>query len=170
MFRFRREYDKKRQALVNQRTAFDARYNVMQNKLFDKVISDDEFSEKRKEVVAELKRIDGKLSDLERSREVKIDEAQAILLFTRDIYRSYQKASPTLKRHMLGFFWSRFEVSDGVIITSTPSLLFAELLKLKQAIFRKSEIKKHKKPNESKKVILRDLWLRELDSNQRPIA
>jgi len=43
-----------------------------------------------------------------------------------------------LKREYLGFFWGRFEVADGLIIKSVPSLLFAELLKLEQA-YQKDE-------------------------------
>ncbi len=159
----RKGYDKKKQGLINQRTAFDRRRKVMEDKLFDGVIGDDDFKKNRAEVMAEIQRIEVKLSDLEKSREVRVDEAEQILRFTKNIYDAYQKASPDLKRHYLGFFWSRFEVSDKVIITSTPSLLFAELLKLKHAIFRRSETQKHKGLNRSNKVILGGLRLRMLN-------
>ena len=166
----RKDYDQKRQALINQRTAFDARRKVMEDKLFDGVISDEEFTERRKEIVEELQGIEGRLSDLERSREVKVDEAQEILRFTKDIHQAYRQASPTLKRHYLGFFWKKFEIGDGVIIKSHPTLLFDELLKLKQAFFKHEENTKAEIANVSSAVIIMNTELPGQDSNLRPIA
>lgn len=166
----RKEYDQKRQALINQRTAYDARRKAIEDKLFDRVITDDVFTERRKEILTELNSVESQLLDLEKSREVRVDEAQEILLFSTDIHKAYQKASPTLKRHYLGFFWQKFEVEDGVIIKSHPTLLFAELLKLKHAILKTSEIEKPKGANISNKVILSLTGLREQGSNLRPIA
>jgi len=159
----RKEYDQRHQALINQRTAFDARRKTMEDKLFDGVISDDEFKERRGEVGKELRSIEGQLLELERGRDIKLDEAQEILLFAKDTYKAYEQASPTLKRHFLGFFWQRFEVTDGVIIKSTPTLLFAELLKLKQAYYKTTESKNSKGIIENKSVILTNVELRMLN-------
>ena len=166
----RKEYDQKRQALVNQKTAYEAREASMMEKLFEKVITNDDFTEQRKGITSELKRIDGQMMDLEKSKEVRIDEAKEILHFTNDIYNAYVQSSPTLKRQYLGFFWQKFEVEAGVIIKSHPTLLFAELLKLKQVSLKTPEIEKPKEYNDSNKVIISMTRLRRQGSNLRPIA
>ena len=43
-----------------------------------------------------------------------------------------------MKKQYLGFFWERFEIADGLIIKSVPSILFDELLKLEQ-VYQKTE-------------------------------
>ena len=114
--------------------------------------------------------IDGQMMDLEKSKEVRIDEAKEILHFTNDIYNAYVQSSATLKRQYLSFFWQRFEVEAGVIIKSHPTLLFAELLKLKQVSLKTPEIEKPKEYNDSNKVIISMTRLRRQGSNLRPIA
>ena len=64
------------------------------------------------------------------------DIAQDILLLSRDIYKAYKKASFNLKRQILSFFWERFEVANGVILTSVSSPLFEELLKAERAFYK----------------------------------
>lgn len=126
-------YDRNRQGLINRRSAYESRRRVTEDKLFDGTLTDDDFKRLRAEIKKEIDAIDSELAELESHKEVKMDIAEEILLLTRDIYKSYTQASPKLQKSYLGFFWDRFEVSDGLIIKSYPSKIFAELLKLKQA-------------------------------------
>ena len=70
---------------------------------------------------------------LKNEREVDIDVVQEVLLLTRDIYSAYTKAPFDLKRQYLSFFWERFEVYGGVILSAVPAPLFEQLLEAEQA-------------------------------------
>ena len=134
----RKTYEDKRKGLVNQRTALEIKRKMAEEKLFANVISDGDFTRIKKEISEDIENIDARLGELEQQRNVNVDIAQEILNLTRNIYDAYQKASPKLKRQYLGFFWDKFEVADGLIIKSTPSILFDQLLKLEQA-YQKNE-------------------------------
>ncbi|MEK7610526.1 MAG: recombinase family protein [Patescibacteria group bacterium] len=114
----RQDYDRKKRECINQRTAFEAKRKTAEDKLFAGVITDDDFTRVRQEITKEIESVDFRLAELEKGRNVNVDIAQEVLSLTRNIYDAYQKASTNLKRHYLGFFWDRFEVTDGLIIKS----------------------------------------------------
>jgi site-specific DNA recombinase len=135
----RQKYEARRQGLVNRRTALEHRRKVAEDKLFSNVISDEDFTRVRQEINAGLAQIDDELIRLEDQRELNVDIAQEILLFTRDISKAYGKASHDLKRGLLLFFWDHFEVLNGVIVKSVPSLLFDALLHFEKAFYRNDD-------------------------------
>ena len=153
-FERRENYENKRQSLVNQRTAWEAKRKTAENKLFERILSDEDFTRVRNEINTELGNIAQMLSELENQRETNVDIAQEILLFTKDIYKTFKKASFQLKRHHLGFFWSRFEIYDKVIIKSVPSPLFQELLNLKQVAYKLPNFEKLVENNKNNEVII----------------
>jgi site-specific DNA recombinase len=167
----RKVYDSKRKNLVNQKTAFETKRALAEKKLFDGVISDDDFKRIRQEITDELTKIDGRMIELEREREVNVDVAQQVLNLSRNIYDAYDKASPKLKRQYIGFFWDNFEISDGVIIKSNLSLLFAKLLELEKAFCKNQDSENVIKSNDyvgiPSVINSYDLCAR-LGSNQRP--
>ncbi len=134
----RKIYDNKRQSLINQRTSFEAKRRSAEDELISKTLTRDAFTRINNELLEELESIDNRLIDLEKSRNVNIDISKEILSLTENIYETYKKAPPILKKQYLNFFWDRFEVADGLIIKSVPSALFEELLRLEQA-YQKSE-------------------------------
>lgn len=153
-FERRKTYENKRQSLVNQKTAWEAKRKIAENKLFEGIISDDDFTRIRSEINAELNNVAQRLNELEGEREINVDIAQEILSFTKDIYKSFKKASFQLKRHYLGFFWNRFEIYDKVIIKSVPSPLFEELLKLNQISYKLPDFKNPIENNNYGEVII----------------
>jgi len=134
----REQYDAKRQNLINKKTALELKRKNAEDKLLNGILPDEDFTKIRGQINLEINEIEEKLFDLENKQDVKIDVAQEILRFTENIYRTYTKAPDFLKRHYLSLFWDRFEVADGLIIKSVPSLLFRELLTLQQ-VFLKTE-------------------------------
>ena len=161
----RKDYDNKRQGLVNQKTAFEARMRVAEDKLLSKTISDDDFTRIRDELKMELTRIDDKIIQLQRGKDVDVDMARQIIGLTNNLYETYKVASPTLKRLLLGFFWEKFEVQDGIIIKSVSSVLFDELIKLEKAFLKneKTEI-----PSDNNKIIKTDQRCGMGESNSPP--
>jgi hypothetical protein len=160
----RKQSDSKRQSIVNRKTAIEARKRVMEDKLLDGLIQDDDFTERRKEFNTEIADIENELEDIRSKQDLKIDIAQEVLSFSKDINKAYKKASPTLKRHYLSFFWQKFEVFDGVIIKSHPTLIFSELLKLEKLLQKPIEEPKPKKAKVSNGIIISNVRLPQLDS------
>ena len=151
----------KKQSLINQRTALEAKKRVAQEKLIEKVLSNDEFIKIKKEIDENLGRIEERIQNEENNEYLSADILEEILKFSQNIYETYMKAPQHLKRHYLSFFWNKFEVAEGVIIKSYSSLLFEELLALKQAHL--NNIKNEKTPENkgSSSVILRRALLPE---------
>lgn len=134
----RKIYEDKKKTLVNQKTAFETKRTIAEEKMFNGIISDADLKRILGEIAEGLENIDSRIHKLEKERGLNVDIAQQVLNLSRDIYDSYEKASFKLKREYLGFFWEKFEVIDGLIIKSVPSPLFSELLKLEK-VFYKSE-------------------------------
>jgi site-specific DNA recombinase len=160
----KQEYDTKRQGLINQRAAFEARRKVARDKLLTGIISDADYKKIDEDTTAELTSIDNRLSEIGSNKEVRVDVAAEIMRMTKDIYQTYIDASHVVKRLYLSLFWERFEVADGVIIKYCASLLFTQLLELQQVYI---------KPKASNLLgdsggIITDFWLGRWDSNPRP--
>lgn len=156
----RNQYQSKKQGLVNQKTALEAKKKVLEDKLLDQVISDEDFTVKRKEIKEQLDNIEDRLVKLEDTQEIRIDIAQEVLRFTKNIYDAYFKASPLIKRYYLNLFWERFEIENGVIIKSTPTLLFRELLRFEQVSLKKQKAQKWLDLKENSDVINSDIAIR----------
>lgn len=160
----RRTYEGRKQGLVNKKTALEGKRKVAEDKLFEGIIKDEDFTRIRSELSTDLKQIDDELTTLEDQKEIDIDVAQEVLLLTRDIYKAYKKASFNLKRQYLSFFWERFEVADGVILKSVSSPLFAELLIAEKAYFKNPNSKNVENISDFGGVILTDLRLRTVEA------
>ncbi len=134
-----KDYDRTRQGLVNLKTAFEARRDSIEKKLFEGVIDDEVYTRQKNETNEQLRGITARLAELEEQRAVDIDIVEDILLFGRNIYKAYKKASFDLKRALLSFFWQKFEIQDHQLLISRLTPLFEQLLQEK-AISRKSTI------------------------------
>ncbi len=134
-------YSGRRQSLINKRTALEKQLQVATEKLLNNTLDDDDYSTIKIRVRQDMSNLDERIHELECTKNLDIDVVQEVLGFTRDIYKTYQHANFQYRRHLLGFFWERFEVKDKVIIKSTPSVLFSELLKFEHATYNKKQKK-----------------------------
>jgi len=82
-----------------------------------------------------------------------------LLSMSSDERRAYH----FLKRHYLSLLWDRFEVADGLIIKSVPSLLFRELLTLQQVFLKTENNKKTGEIMPNPNFIIKSTWLALLD-------
>ena len=164
----RKIYDDKKKNLVNQKTAFEIKRKIAEDKLFNGTISDGDFKRIREEITEGLENIDNRISKLEKERGLNVDIAQEVLNLSRNIYDAYEKASPKLKREYLSFFWEKFEVIDGLIIKSVPSPIFSELLKLEKVFYKSENRINPLKTTGPSSVIKYSQLCAQLESNQRP--
>lgn len=161
----RKSYEHKRQGLVNQKTAFEAKLKMAENKMLSETISDRDFIRIRDEIKSELTEIDNRIIGLQRSKDIDVDMAREILLLTKDVHKTYVEANPELKRLLLDFFWDKFEVADGLIIKSHLSTLFNELITYEKVFLKGENSKKHK---DSVEVIRNRNLCAQQESNLRP--
>ena len=138
----REVYEGRRQSLVNKRTGFETQLTTLEDKLLNNTIDNDDFKRLRGHLKTKVEEIEEELMRLKNEREVDIDVVQEVLLLTRDIYGAYTRASFDLKRQYLSFFWERFEVFDGVILTSVPAPLFEQLLEAEEAFMNHPKTEK----------------------------
>ncbi|MDP3729174.1 MAG: recombinase family protein [bacterium] len=133
----RKEYEKQIKTLNSQKSSLCSKRKIAEDKLFKEVITDNDFTRIRKEIDTEINIIDSQTDKLESQREIKIDIAQEVLRFTRNIYDAYNKANLIIKRHYLLLFFKEIYVYKGEVREVIHSELFEKLLELKQLMVRK---------------------------------
>jgi len=128
------ETTKQKRALYNQKKAIEAKRDVLENKLLDETIKDEAFARMQTKINEDLDIIQDQLEAMERKRELKIDELQEILRFSRNIYKAYKNAPYIAKRHFLAFFFNKFEVKNKKIVNTRMTDLFELLLQTGNAV------------------------------------
>lgn len=121
--------DGQKQILINQKQGVEKKRNVAEEKLFSGVISDEDFQRIKVGFTGQLDTIQNQIDELNRIREIKVDEIQEVLKLTRNIAKAYREASDRRKRHYLAMFWEKFEIMDTKIINAIPKKLFSALQK-----------------------------------------
>lgn len=117
----------KKQTILNQQKAIEARRDRAEEKLLAGVLSDDAFVRLRTSFAEQLEGLQEQLAVLNGQRDCDTDVIREVLALTTDVYRAYQKAPVALKRQYLGLFWERFLVEDKEIVKAVPSRLIRDL-------------------------------------------
>ena len=110
-----------RKRLEKAREAFVHKLETAEEKLIARVLDDEQFSRLKAKCREQINGVDDQLSQLERSKNIKVDVIQQVLALIRNIGGSYEKASPDLKRLYLGLFWDRFEAQSREITLAVKS-------------------------------------------------
>src|SRR3989344_5397932 len=137
------------QAILNQKTALEARRNKLEDSLLDGTIDRDVFKRKHLEIQGKIINLDNQMQDVEAKHKIDIDLIEEVLAFTRDIYRTYKEAPQFLKRHYLRFFFEKINIKEKMIFDTAPTPIFAVLQANRQLIITKTQLPR-------------------LDSNQQP--
>jgi len=122
--------------LYNQKQAIEKKRDKAEEKLFNNIITDEDFVRLRDKFKEEIKMIQGQIYALESQREFDIDIIQEFIKLTRNIYKAYKTAPYELKRHYLGLFWDKFLVQDKKIVKAIPTKLVQVLSKEEKVIIR----------------------------------
>lgn len=137
------------QGCINQRTALEFKRNKLEDALLDNTIDRDTFKRKHEEIEEQIKLIDERTREIEAQSRVDIKLIEDVLNFTRDVGRTYDEAPDFLKRHFLRFFFEKIMVKDRKIENVIYTPVIASMV-------------------ENNVVIIKNLVLPGLDSNQRP--
>lgn len=128
MRRERNEMEIKKQALVNQRTAFEQKRSLAEEKLLVGVLSDDAFVRIKKQLDTDLEHIEREMEQLESRKTINLDTLQEVLALARNLHHTFEIAPFHLKRLYLSFFWERLETLGGKLSNAYPSKIFQALL------------------------------------------
>lgn len=134
--RQRETLDGDKQAIINQKTAIEAKRNRLEDRLLDNTITREVFQRKHSEIQAQLSAMDTRLFALEQRRDMDVEVLDEILSFSRNIYATYTAAPQSIKQHYLKFFFDKFLIQDKKIAKTIPSLLFQVLLREQKIILR----------------------------------
>lgn len=128
------EINSRKQVLYNQKKAIEAKRDKAEEKLFDGVISDDDFVRLRTKFSQDLTHIQEQIDELDIQHSLDIDVVQEVLRLSRNIYKAYKKAPYELKRQYLGLFWDQFLVQDKRIVEAVPTDLIQALERERKVI------------------------------------
>lgn len=145
----REELGEKREALNQRKAALEVRRNRLEDLLVDGVVDGGTYKRKHADLESGISKIDEALGGLEEDRKADTSIIEEVLAMTRNIKRTYKKASHDMKRRYLRFFFDKIYVEDGKIVGVKHSPLFEAL-------------------EQERKVILSNVWLRGKDSNLQP--
>jgi DNA invertase Pin-like site-specific DNA recombinase len=128
------EIKKARQGILNQQMSLERKRGIIEEKLLNGVISDEDFIRLRKKFKVEIDQTQNKMADFDSQREYNIDIIEEVLKLTRNINKAYQQATPELKRYYLNIFWEKFLIQDKKIVEAIPTKAVSLLLKKQKVI------------------------------------
>lgn len=163
----RKEYDTNQRKLINQKNAYEAKLNAAEERLLDETLPKESYKRISSQINSEIEKLDNKLKELKKSKDIDLDRANEILNFTKDIYGTYSTASEKLQKRFIDFFFDGFEVVDGVIIKERYGLLFQELMRLNIITYKTPKTQKAFGNKGKEKVIINTEMGGYRDSNPR---
>lgn len=117
----KRLLDSERLALCAKRTELDRKRDVLDHKLLDGLIDDDDFQRLRGSIRVEREEAQRRIEKIEQARDRSVDIVAGVLALSNNVFEAYRKAPPELQKHYLGLFWERFEVNGDTITRAVPS-------------------------------------------------
>jgi len=112
-----------------------------EEKLIDGILSNEDFVRVRDRYREDLNKIRNRIDEAENIGEADVETIRKVLMFTRNVYKSYKEAPYTVQRLYLSFFWEGFWIKDRKVVKVKPTSLLETLQK-------------------ERKIILRSNWLR----------
>lgn len=137
------EYNRKsatsqKQGIINQKTAFEAKRNKLEDRLLDGTIDRHTYKRKHEEIESKIQNFNEQIQSIEDQCRIDMNLIEEVLAFTRNIYKTHLEAPPFLKRHYLRFFYEKIMVKEKIIYETVPTPIFLTLRANRLVIIRKS--------------------------------
>ena len=120
---------RRKQVLLNQQKALEAKRDLAEEKLLAGVLSDRAFVRLRDRLEESMAQLRDQLQDLDRHNTSDVEVIRQVLCLASNMDEAYRKAPEGLKRQYLGLFWDRFVVKDREIVQAIPNELIRALQK-----------------------------------------
>lgn len=129
--------NKEKRALNTQKMLAEKKHDVAEEKLFARLITDDDFTRVKVKIKEQIEAIQDELYKQDKRLNMRIDELQDVLLFARNAYEAFVKAPAELQRLFLGLYWDRFEVTDKKVVIVLPTPIIRGLMMAEDMVFTK---------------------------------
>jgi len=126
------------QGITNQKTALEARRNMLEDTLLDGTIDRETFKRRHDDLQKQILNLDSQILDFDNKGKIDIDLLEEVLAFTKNIYQAYADAPKFLKKHYLRFFFERIVVKDKKIYKVIPTPIFKILKNRHEIIIRRA--------------------------------
>lgn len=136
----RQNSESAKQAVLNQKNAFEARRNTLEDAMLDGTVDRESFKRKHQELQDKILNLDNKLIELDNDSKIDVDLIEEVLAFSRNIYKTYLEAPDYLKRHYLRFFFEKLLVKKKQIVEIVPTPVFKTLLDTNQVIINRFQL------------------------------
>lgn len=130
------ETKKKRTTYLQQRAKLEQKRNVLENRLLDDTIDKETFKRMHTNLLNKIDQVDQHMLRLENHRNIDFDMVDEVLAITRDVYATYKKATPEVKKHLLNFFFEQIFMVDGKILGVKANPIFQSLKDMHEVIVR----------------------------------
>ncbi len=131
----------RKQAILNQKTALEAKRNKLEDALLDGTIDRETFKRKHSELQTKIKHLESDIQDVEEKSNLDVNLIEEVLAFTRNIYKTYLDAPNFLKRHYLRFFYEKLLVRNRLIVETTQTPIFLTLQENHAVIIKTTELR-----------------------------
>ncbi len=131
----------RKQAIQNQRMAYELRREKLEDMMIDGSISRDTFKRKYDEIELQLNSLQQSMNELEGGNKIDINLIQEVLYFTRNIKKAYTQAPDFLKRHYLRFFFEEILIKNKEIFEVKYTPIFAVLNSNQHVIIRRKVLR-----------------------------
>ncbi len=115
-------------SLEIKKTTLTGRLETAEEKLLAGVLSNEDFTRIKIRIREQIDGIDQEITNVERTRNIKVDVIQDVLALIRNVGEAYKKAPTDLKRVYLSLFWERFELADRLIANAKPTKIIRALV------------------------------------------
>ena len=110
-----------RQALVNQKTAIEAKIRAAEDNLLDGTFKKEQYQRVIARLETELNEVESELAKTAKDYAKGLSRVEKLINMAQDIKQTYHDAEPIMKREYLDLFFSKFMVRDGKIVAALPS-------------------------------------------------
>jgi site-specific DNA recombinase len=132
----RSDFESKRQALINQKIALEARRKKAENHLLDDVITEESYQRISKDIEHQLNVIKSNITDFESQQTLDFDLIREVLGLTRNLYESYQEAPDFIKKRYLRLLFEGIYIKDRKVVKLVENPMFFTLRKQHQVLIR----------------------------------
>ena len=144
-------YESKRKSISAQRRELEKKRDSLEDKLLSETIDDEAYKRITGRVDKALLEVEQQELSIDQNRMVSSDTLRNIMVLSGNIYKAYKEAPIGLKKKYLSLIFKEIKIKNGEIFEVTPHEIFAQLKDINE-------------------VIINNLWLRGLDSNQQPYS
>ena len=152
------DVDREKETLQRQNISLEKQRQVLETKLLKGIINDDVYTRNHTRIEEELSENEIRIKQIGNKRQDNTVLFESLVRLANDLPKAYRKSAPEVKMMYLNIFWDYFEIKNKTISKAVPSKIVASMIN--------DGLIKLKDKTHQQRVLISDVWLLGLDSNQ----